>query len=121
MQSKPPCAAAAAPPPPPSSSSSSSPRGHNSKCCHKVAEFVCGACLLCVCCPLAILWRVVKAPCKIGWRIVQRAKRSDACSCCGSEKMDLEGYSSFSDIASEVETYRGHTGLKVPPSDEGAL
>ncbi len=38
----------------PSSSCSCSSRG--SKCCDKTTECLCSACLLCVCCPLAIVW-----------------------------------------------------------------
>ncbi|PON38945.1 hypothetical protein PanWU01x14_308600 [Parasponia andersonii] len=73
--------------------SSSSPESSN--CCCKATEFLCSACLLCVCCPLAILWCCIKLPCKLGW---QAAKQAIHRACCGSEKRIVAAYSSFSDI-----------------------
>ena len=67
----------------------------------KVAEFVCNACLFCVCCPLSIFWCCLKLPCKIGWRSAKRARQE---SCCGSSKKVFATYSSFSDIDSDTQT-----------------
>ncbi|POO01898.1 hypothetical protein TorRG33x02_021900 [Trema orientale] len=76
--------------------SSSSPESSN--CCCKATEFLCSACLLCVCCPLAILWCCIKLPCKLGW---QAAKQASHRACCGSETRIVAAYSSFSDIDSD--------------------
>lgn len=84
-----------------SSSSSSSYSGSSkSKYCHKATEFICSACLLCICCPLAIAWCVIKLPCKVGWQTVQYVMHR---SCGGSGKRVFAAYSSFSDIDSEME------------------
>uniref|UniRef100_A0A2N9I0D5 Uncharacterized protein n=1 Tax=Fagus sylvatica TaxID=28930 RepID=A0A2N9I0D5_FAGSY len=74
------------------SSCSSSTRG--SKCCDKTTECLCSACVLCVCCPVAVLWGCIKLPCKLGWRAAKHAKRW---ACCGSEMKGFADYSSFSD------------------------
>lgn len=79
----------------PSSSGSS-----KSEYCQKATEFVCSACLLCICCPLAVVWCVIKLPCKVGLRTVQYVMHR---SCCGSGKRVFAAYSSFSDIDSETE------------------
>lgn len=71
------------------------------------AECAATACVLCVCCPLALLWCFVKLPCQIVWRATRRAADSIAaasCSregaCCwspGRRRALLEVSSSFSD------------------------
>lgn len=67
----------------------------NSNCCHKATEFLCSACLLCILCPLTIVWRCIKLPCKIGWHAAKLAKKQ---VCCISEKKIYAAYSSFSDM-----------------------
>ncbi|XP_024929691.3 uncharacterized protein LOC112491692 [Ziziphus jujuba] len=86
----------------PSTSSSgsnfiSSAKG-NPNCCHKATEFLCSACLLCIFCPLTIVWRCIKLPCKIGWCAAKHAKNQ---VCCVSEKKIYAAYSSFSDEDSD--------------------
>lgn len=71
------------------SSSSSCSLKQRSKCGHQVMEFTCSACVLCICCPLAIVWCCIKLPCKIGWRASRHM-------CCRSKR--IFAYSSFSDI-----------------------
>jgi hypothetical protein len=80
----------------PSSSFSCSSR--DSRCCEKSTECLCSACLLCVCCPLAVVWGCFKLPCKIGWRAAKNARRWAGC---GSEMRDFAAYSSFSDNDSD--------------------
>ena len=77
---------------------SGSPAGQSSSCGYKAAEFLCSACLLCVCCPLAVVWCCIKLPCKLGWRAVKRAGNW---ACCRSDKRNFADYSSFSDIDSD--------------------
>lgn len=72
----------------------SSYRGRKSKCCDKATEFLCSACLLCVSCPLTVVWCCLKLPCKVGWHAAQHARKS----VCGSGKRVYASYSSFSDI-----------------------
>ncbi|PSR84706.1 Phospholipid scramblase [Actinidia chinensis var. chinensis] len=90
----------------PSSSSSSS----KSKCCHKVTEFICSACMLCICCPLATAWCAIKLPCKVGLRIVQCAVHWGGC---GSQKLVFAAYSSFSDIDSDTQMGKVEGGSKT--------
>ncbi|KAF3438596.1 hypothetical protein FNV43_RR21359 [Rhamnella rubrinervis] len=71
----------------------------NPNCCDKVTEFLCSACLLCICCPLCIVWCCIKVPCKIGWRAAKHAKNWSCCA--SSEKKIYAAYSSFSDIDSD--------------------
>ncbi|KAL5748855.1 hypothetical protein ACOSP7_025898 [Xanthoceras sorbifolium] len=66
-----------------------------SKCYEKVIEFACSACLLCVFCPLSIVWCCIKLPCKLAYRAARHR------TCCGSEKRVFAAYSSFSDIDSD--------------------
>lgn len=80
------------------SCSCSGPGPESSSCCSKATECLCSACLLCVFCPLAIVWCCVKLPCKLGWRAARRASHR---TCCGSEKRISASYSSFSDIESD--------------------
>ncbi|KAL6956631.1 hypothetical protein U1Q18_027766 [Sarracenia purpurea var. burkii] len=91
---------------------SSSCFGSISKCCQKATEFICSSCLLCICCPIAIAWSVIKLPCKVGWRTGQYAMHRD---CCGSEKRTFAAYSSFSDIDSDC-----HYGNKRGSKSLGA-
>ena len=67
----------------------------STNCCCKATEFLCSACLLCVCCPLAIVWCCINLPCKLGWRAARLASHR---VCCGSDKRIVAAYSSFSDI-----------------------
>ncbi|KAL6319299.1 hypothetical protein AAG906_013973 [Vitis piasezkii] len=80
----------------PSCFSSSCP-GQNSKCCNKALELACSACILCVSCPLSIVWCCIKLPCTIAWRAAKRVSHG---ACFSSEKRILSAYSSFSDIDS---------------------
>ncbi|KAG6672932.1 hypothetical protein I3842_16G083700 [Carya illinoinensis] len=91
----------------------SSCRHQDSQCCDKTTECLCSACLLCVCCPLAVVWGCVKLPCKIGWHAAKRAKHW---ACCGSDTRDFASYSSFSDIDSDALPRDTHGGSK-PLSD----
>lgn len=75
------------------------------KCCGKIVEFAFGACMLCICCPLSLLWCCVKLPCMVGWRVAKRLTRS---ACCGCDKI-FATYSSFSDIDSDSLPCRSHT------------
>lgn len=83
---------------PSSRSSSSSSTDHKLR--DKTTECLCSACLLCFCCPLAVLWGCIKLPCKIACHSVKHIPKHWAC--CGSKMMDFAGYSSFSDIDSDT-------------------
>ena len=69
-----------------------------SNCRDKVTEFICRACLLCICCPLSIVCCCIKLPCKIGWHAAKHAKNW---ACCVPDKKIYAAYSSFSDIESD--------------------
>ncbi|KAB1212495.1 hypothetical protein CJ030_MR5G001029 [Morella rubra] len=92
-----------------SESSSCSCSCGDSKCCHKTTECLCSACLLCVCCPLSVVWVCVRLPCKLGWRAAKHAKRW---VCCGSEMRDFAAYSSFSDDDSDNLSRSSHSRSK---------
>ncbi|KAK6921222.1 hypothetical protein RJ641_014900 [Dillenia turbinata] len=77
--------------------------------CHKAAEFVCSTCVLCVVCPLSIIWCCVVLPSKIGWRAVRHAGHH---VCCGSVKSVYAASSSFSDIDFDIHEPCKH-GRKV--------
>ncbi|KAG9450471.1 hypothetical protein H6P81_010436 [Aristolochia fimbriata] len=64
-------------------------------CCNSVAECAASTCVLCVCCPLAIVWCCIKVPCKIG-RCA--ARRLITCSCRRPGYGVVEDYYSFSDL-----------------------
>ncbi|KAK2647946.1 hypothetical protein Ddye_015435 [Dipteronia dyeriana] len=68
-----------------------------SKCYEKVAELACSACLLCVSCPLSIVWCCIMLPCRLAYRAARLVTQR---TCCGSEKWVFGAYSSFSDIDS---------------------
>ncbi|KAJ4962118.1 hypothetical protein NE237_022028 [Protea cynaroides] len=68
----------------------------DTRCCDRAVESAVSAGVLCVCCPLAVVWCCVKLPCKIGWRSARRA--IDYANCCGSERKVISASSSFSDI-----------------------
>ncbi|GAA0164760.1 hypothetical protein LIER_20316 [Lithospermum erythrorhizon] len=78
-------------------------------CSHRLTESACNVCILCVCCPLSLAWSCIKVPCKIGKRLVWRAKRG---ACCGwGEKKKIVSYSSFSDLDYEyVQSSQGYKG-----------
>uniref|UniRef100_A0A5B7BLL7 Uncharacterized protein n=1 Tax=Davidia involucrata TaxID=16924 RepID=A0A5B7BLL7_DAVIN len=76
----------------------------STKCCNKATEFICSACMLCVSCPLTIVWCCIKLPCKIGWRMAQHAKHR---ACCASQKKICAAYSSFSDIGFDIQPSEG--------------
>lgn len=40
--------------------------------CGCAGECAAGVCVLCVCCPLALFWCCIEAPCKLGWRAARR-------------------------------------------------
>lgn len=82
-----------------------------SKCCDKATEYLCSACLLCVCCPLALVWGCFKVPCRLGWHAAKRARRR---ACCGSEMKDFAAYSSFSDSDSGSLPRGKHACPKTP-------
>jgi hypothetical protein len=93
-----------------SSSCSCSCSSRDSRCFDKSAECLCSACLLCVCCPLALVWGCFKIPCKLGWRAAKNARRW---ACCGSEMRDYAAYSSFSDDDSDLLPSKKHTCSKT--------
>lgn len=82
----------------------------SSKCCDKTTECLCSACLLCVCCPLAVVWGCFKLPCKIGWRAAKHAKQW---TCCASGTKGSAEYSSFSDIDSDFQPSSTRTCSKT--------
>nr|XP_023927456.1 uncharacterized protein LOC112038835 isoform X1 [Quercus suber]XP_023927457.1 uncharacterized protein LOC112038835 isoform X2 [Quercus suber] len=86
--------------PTPNSTSCSCSSFASSQCCDKTTECLCSACLLCVCCPLAVVWGCFKLPCKIGWRAAKHAKQW---TCCGSGMKGFAEYSSFSDNDSDFQ------------------
>jgi hypothetical protein len=93
-----------------SSSSSCSCSSRDPRCFDKSTECVCSACLLCVCCPLAVVWGCFKLPCKIGWRAAKKARHW---ACCGSEMRDFAAYSTFSDSDSDSLPSKKHTCSKT--------
>ncbi|KAG7944671.1 hypothetical protein I3843_15G114600 [Carya illinoinensis] len=88
--------------------------------CEIKPQCICSACLLCFCCPLAVLWGCIKLPCKIAWHAVKHIPKHWAC--CGSKTMDFGGYSSFSDIDSDTQSRNTQTScsytLDDRPKDE---
>ncbi|KAG6675758.1 hypothetical protein I3842_15G119800 [Carya illinoinensis] len=98
--------------PSPCSSSSSS---KYYKLRDKTTECICSACLLCFCCPLAVLWGCIKLPCKIAWHAVKHIPKHWAC--CGSNTMDFGGYSSFSDIDSDTQSRNTQTSCSYTLDD----
>lgn len=92
------------PPPPP-------PPPHHRHClqdappatscsCHEVTETACTAGLLLVCCPFSAVCCCVK----ITHRLVRHVRNG---GCCASEKRVMPGYSSFSDMETDVQTSKG--------------
>lgn len=81
-----------------SRSVSSVEQNSKSTCGHRVTEFLCSCCLLCICCPLAVVWCCIKLPCKLGWRAARHAKHWASCR---SQKKIFAVYSSFSDNDSD--------------------
>ncbi|KAL6281617.1 hypothetical protein ACE6H2_018498 [Prunus campanulata] len=86
-------------------SSYNTSRGRKSKWCEKATEFLCSACLLCISCPLAVVWCCIKVPCKVGWHAAQHAGH---CAC-GSGKRVYASYSSFSDIDLDILPGKAHS------------
>ena len=82
----------------------------SSQCCDKTTECLCSACLLCVCCPLAVVWGCFKLPCTIGWRAAKQAKKW---TCCGSGMKGFAEYSSFSDNDSDCQPSSTRTCSKT--------
>lgn len=72
-------------------------RRQSSKCCNRAGELACNACILCVICPLSIVWCCIKLPCAAALRA---AKHVIYRTCFSSEKKIFAAYSSFSDIDS---------------------
>ncbi|XP_008792883.1 uncharacterized protein LOC103709362 [Phoenix dactylifera] len=83
-------------PPPPS-------RTTTSGCAHTAAECAAASCVLCLCCPLSVLWCCVKLPLKLAFQAARRLSHSSAC-CRGGGGGGGPGHrlasssSSFSDI-----------------------
>ncbi|XP_062007709.1 uncharacterized protein LOC133724845 [Rosa rugosa] len=87
---------------------SSSSRGQKSKRCDKATEFLYSACLLCISCPLTVVWCCIELPCKVGWHAAKPARKS----VCGSGKRVCASYSSFSDIDLNILPGKSHTCTK---------
>lgn len=62
--------------------SNSCSQGRNSKCHDKATESLCSGCLLCILCPLTVVWCCINLPFKVGWHAAQHARHW----ACGSEK-----------------------------------
>ncbi|KAI5660223.1 hypothetical protein M9H77_29016 [Catharanthus roseus] len=106
-------------PPDPKSSSTTAtgPPREKSSCCHKVTEFACSVCMLCVCCPISLICCCLTKPCMIGCRLLQNSKcvggganSFNPCNCCfrgssqrrvSSASASAAAYSSFSDTDSD--------------------
>ncbi|KAJ7970341.1 Phospholipid scramblase [Quillaja saponaria] len=72
-----------------------SSKGQDPKYSDKLIEFSCSTCLLCVCCPLALVWSCIKQPCKF---CQQAMKHAGNWACCRARNKVFATYSSFSDI-----------------------
>ncbi|KAK1281147.1 hypothetical protein QJS04_geneDACA003106 [Acorus gramineus] len=79
------------PPPPPKAAADHGQVGH------RAAEAAVSACVLCVCCPLAVVWCCLVLPLKVGYRAARRLIGSRSC-CCGPDRRLVRASSSFSDI-----------------------
>ncbi|RWW62671.1 hypothetical protein BHE74_00030191 [Ensete ventricosum] len=88
------------PPPPPPPPEASSP------CCHVAAECAVGACGLCVCCPLMLLWCCVKLPFVAAWRTGRGTYRLCHRCCRGGRRGHVVS-SSFSDNDFDVAAIDG--------------
>ncbi|KAF8025221.1 hypothetical protein BT93_F2152 [Corymbia citriodora subsp. variegata] len=69
-----------------------------SGCCYNATEFMCSCCLLCIACPLTILLRTVKAPCRVTLFALKKVRQQ---TCCGAKKKVYAAYSTFSDTDSD--------------------
>ncbi|TQD90661.1 hypothetical protein C1H46_023808 [Malus baccata] len=77
-------------------------------------EFLCSACLLCISCPLTVVWRCIKVPCKVGSHVAQHVRH---CDCGSAGKRVHTSYSSFSDIDLDImpgKAQSGTTCCKTP-------
>ncbi|CAA2957021.1 eukaryotic translation initiation factor 5A-2 [Olea europaea subsp. europaea] len=81
-----------------------------SNCSDKVTEFSC-ACLLCLCCPLSMVWCCVKTSCKKGRCLAVKAMHR---ACCRLDKRIYAEYSSFSDIDTDYQASKRHMLSEIP-------
>ncbi|KAM1026500.1 hypothetical protein ACFX2J_039300 [Malus domestica] len=88
-------------------SSYTSSHGRKAKWSEKATQFLCNACLLCICCPLTVVWCCIKVLCKVGSHAAQHVRR---CACGSAGKRVYASYSSFSDIDLDSLPGKAHSG-----------
>ncbi|KAL4180932.1 hypothetical protein AMTRI_Chr12g268570 [Amborella trichopoda] len=88
-------------------SSSLRPGQHNEdgKCCSSFVESMVSTCVLCVCCPLSMVWCSLTLPLKMLWRVSRFLLRPPCCCVPRTRPVD-SAYSSFSETELNFESHQ---------------
>ncbi|KAL3748836.1 hypothetical protein ACJRO7_009990 [Eucalyptus globulus] len=88
---------------PPASCSDLTSKEKTFGCCYNTTECMCSCCLLYITCPLTILLRTIRAPCRVGLYALKKVRQQ---MCCGAKKKVYAAYSTFSDTDSDSKQFK---------------